>query len=399
MYQRPQYLLLSERLQEPARFIQVITGPRQVGKTTLVTQYMNQTKIPCHYASADSAGLGGATWIRQQWETARFKLGTANQLEVILILDEIQKIAAWADTIKGLWDDDAIRQHPIKLVILGSSQLLVQKGLTESLAGRFEVIRLSHWSLSEMEAAFGITPEEYVWFGGYPGAAGLINDELRWKDYITNSLIETSISKDILMMTRIHKPALLRNLFMLGCNYSGQILSYTKMLGQLHDAGNTTTLADYLNTLGSAGLLAGLEKFSGSRVIQRSSSPKFQVLNTALISAQQTLLFRNASDDKSFWGRMIESAVGSHLVNQAHEGKYQVSYWREGSQEVDFVIKQDDRLIAIEVKSGWSEKLSGMSAFCSRYPQAKPLLVGYHGIPWQEFLRIHPGQLFTEVKG
>jgi hypothetical protein len=360
----------------------------------LIEQFMDESGFACHYASADTAGLAENVWIHQQWETALLKMSTGNFPEIILILDEIQKIDKWADTVKARWDSDTLTHVPVKLVILGSSPLLVQKGLTESLAGRFEVIAMQHWSLAEMESAFNFTPEEFAWFGGYPGSVSLVKDEKRWKDYIVNSLIETSITRDILLMTRIHKPALLRNLFYLGCAYSSQILSYTKMLGQLHDAGNTTTLADYLHTLGSAGLLTGIEKWSGSRITKRSSSPKFQVLNTALISSQNLMKFQDARNDLTFWGRIIESAIGSHLINGSASGNYEVYYWREGNQEVDFILQKNSKLVAIEVKSGLAGKTPGIRTFCDRYPDARPLLVGFQGIPWQEFLKIKPEDLF-----
>ena len=394
MFQRSQLKTLNDRINESRKFIQVITGPRQVGKTMLIEQFMDESGFACHYASADTAGLAENVWIHQQWETALLKMSTGNFPEIILILDEIQKIDKWADTVKARWDSDTLTHVPVKLVILGSSPLLVQKGLTESLAGRFEVIAMQHWSLAEMESAFNFTPEEFAWFGGYPGSVSLVKDEKRWKDYIVNSLIETSITRDILLMTRIHKPALLRNLFYLGCAYSSQILSYTKMLGQLHDAGNTTTLADYLHTLGSAGLLTGIEKWSGSRITKRSSSPKFQVLNTALISSQNLMKFQDARNDLTFWGRIIESAIGSHLINGSASGNYEVYYWRDGNQEVDFILQQNSKIVAIEVKSGLSGKTPGIKTFCNRYPATRPLLVGFEGIPWQEFLRINPEGLF-----
>jgi len=397
MFQRSQFEVLAKRMAEPRNFIQVISGPRQVGKTSLVEQYLANTKIPSHYASADAAMLTGPSWIHQQWDTAQLKLTTGKYAEFLLVLDEIQKIDNWAEIIKARWDSDTFNKTPIKLILLGSSRLLIQKGLTESLAGRFELIGMQHWSLSEMKTAFGFTPEEYVWFGGYPGSASIYkdqSDESRWKDYINHSLIEASISKDILLMTRINKPALLRNLFFLGCAYSGQVLSYTKMIGQLHDAGNTTTLADYLYMLGSAGLLTGLEKYSGSRIMKRSSSPKFQALNTALISAQNPLSFSLAVQDQTFWGRMIASAVGAHLINHADEGHYRVYYWREGNQEVDFILQQGSRLLAIEVKSNYTHNISGIKSFSNQYPNARLILIGQQGIPWQQFLTIMPEDLF-----
>jgi uncharacterized protein len=394
MFQRSQIKLLKERLSEPRKFIQVISGPRQVGKTRLVEQYLETTEIPYHYASADAAGLIGPAWIHQQWETARLKMSAGNHAVFLLVLDEIQKIENWSEIIKARWDSDTFNKIQLKLVLLGSSSLLIQKGLTESMAGRFELINLTHWSMEEMESAFGFSAEEFAWFGGYPGGALLCKDEARWKDYITNSLIETSITKDILLVTRIHKPALLRNLFYLGCQYSGQILSYNKMIGQLHDAGNTTTLADYLQILGSAGLLTGLEKFSGSRIMKRSSSPKFQVLNTALISAQNSMKLADAVSDLTYWGRVIESAIGAHLVNNAQTGHYEINYWREGNMEVDFILQKNYKTIAIEVKSGFTNKAPGIRSFHITYPEARMILVGQQGIPWQEFLKINPEELF-----
>src|SRR5205807_8790309 len=240
----------------------------------------------------------------------------------------------------------------LKVVLLGSAPLLVQRGLTESLAGRFEVLHLPHWSFAEMRAAFGFSLEEYVYFGGYPGAASLVHEPDRWRRYILDALIETTIARDVLLLTRVDKPALLRRLFELGCRYSGQVLSYTKMLGQLHEAGNTTTLAHYLELLGGAGLLTGLAKYSGRAVRQRGSSPKLQVLNTALMSAQSGLSLDEARADREFWGRLVESAVGAHLANSAAVGECELFYWREGSREVDFVVRVGRTLTAIEVKSG-----------------------------------------------
>src|SRR6202453_4635140 len=278
---------LLKRLKEKRRFVQVLAGPRQVGKTTVVRQVMEASQIPAHYASADEPGLRDRTWLEQQWDIARLKAGE-NKSGALLVLDEIQKVAHWSTVVKLLWDADTHSGVPLKVVFLGSSPLLIQSGLTESLAGRFEVIAVPHWSFTEMQEAFGWTVEQYIYFGAYPGAAELISDPERWRRYILDSLIETTISRDILLLTRVDKPALLRPLFQLGCAYSGQILSYQKMTGQLTDAGNTTTLAHYLDLLQGAGMLAGLAKYARGQVRQRGSSPKLQVLNTALMSAQDS---------------------------------------------------------------------------------------------------------------
>ena len=393
--ERSQKALLTRRIEsEPRQFIQVLYGPRQVGKTTLAQQFIQATHLPVHFASADLVSSGQSGWISQQWETARIKLRQSEQQEAVLIIDEIQKISNWSESIKKEWDADSLRQLSIKVVLLGSSRLLLQQGLTESLAGRFETIYLGHWSYHEMRDAFHFTPEQYVWFGGYPGAATLIDDEERWRRYITDSLIETSISKDILMLTRVDKPALMKSLFELGCSYSGQILSYTKILGQLQDAGNTTTLAHYLQLLDTAGLLGGLEKYSPEKVRRRSSSPKFQVHNTALVSAQQPHSFQDISEKPELWGRWVESAIGAHLINHTRTGALNLFYWRQGNHEVDFVLQHKGKVIGLEIKSGRSWHSSGMAAFYNQYNPQKVLLVGNSGIAWQEFLDIDPLELF-----
>lgn len=295
--------------------------------------------------------------------------------------------------MKLLWDTDTKNNVPPKVVILGSSRLLIQHGLTESLAGRFETTFMSHWSFSEMHEAFGWNENQFVWFGGYPGSATLISDEQRWKHYVKESLIETSISKDILMLTRVDKPALMKRLFELSCHYSGQILSFNKMLGQLKDAGNTTTLSHYLSLLSTAGLVAGIEKYSNNIIRKKSSSPKFQVYNTALISAQSNDSFEEAMANPAVWGRLVESAVGAHLLNHAVFGDFSLSYWREGNEEVDFVLKQK-QLIGIEVKSGAVQKTSGMAAFKKKFNPDKVLLIENTGLTWQEFLKTKPADLF-----
>lgn len=392
-YTRPQLKILSGRLAERRKFIQVVLGPRQVGKTMMVQQLLKQLKLPHLFAAADATPATAGHWIAQQWETARLKCRQVGAKEFLLVFDEIQKIDNWSEEVKAQWDADTRNKTPIKVVLLGSSRLLLQQGLSESLAGRFENLYMPHWSFIEMRKAFGWNEEQYAWFGGYPGAAALVNDETRWKDYVNHSLIETSISRDILMLTRVDKPALMKRLFELGCDYSGQVLSFTKMLGQLVDAGNTTTLSYYLQLLNTAGLLAGLEKFNTGKIRQRASSPKFQVHNNALMSTQRPDAFKEVQQQRHEWGRVVESAVGAHLLNHSITDNFQLSYWREGQHEIDFVISSGKRVVGIEVKSGKSQKISGAAAFRKEYPNAKLIVIENNGLSWKELLRMNPEEL------
>lgn len=386
MKPRPIFKELLKRVKEPRKFIQVLLGPRQVGKTTLALSLEKELNIPIHYISADTATLEDLSWIQIQWELARHK---THRKSGILIIDEVQKIPNWSNMIKKLWDEDSKNKLNLKVIILGSSPWLMQKGLSESLAGRFEILPITHWSFQEMYEFFGWNLEQYIYFGGYPGPVSLAKEkELnRWLNYINDSLIETTLSRDILLMTQVNKPILLRRLFQLGCNYSSQILSYQKMLGQLQDVGNTTTIAHYLELLSGAGLLTGINKFTNQAVRSKASSPKLQVFNTALISAQSGKTFDEAKANKEFWGRLVESAVGAHLINEARSTQVEIYYWREKHEEVDFIIKKGKMLIAIEVKSSSKkDSLSGMDAFNKLYKPNKLILVGQKGIPIKDFL-------------
>lgn len=405
-YQRQEVRTLLDWLSELPRFLIFVAGPRQVGKTTLVqdtlSQYdparydfvpIDQPDAPrlSRFTSAEEvaykqdASPPDAAWLVSQWQRARVA-ARKSAVGHILVLDEIQKIPRWSEAVKGLWDADRAEGLKLHVVLLGSSPLLMQKGMSESLTGRYELIRVTHWSFLEMHEAFDFDLEDYIYFGGYPGSAAYIRDEPRWRNYVNGSLIEPSIEKDILMMTRVDKPALLKQLFHLGCNYSGQILSYDKMLGQLQDAGNTTTLARYLEMLGNAGLIYGLQKYAGQQHRRRASSPKFNVLNNALMSAGSGYTKAEAKADRSYWGRLVESAVGAHLYNTGHPD-CNLYYWRESSREVDFVIERGKKLTAIEVKSGpASGHASGLDVFEENFGKCRKLLVGEGGIPLVEFL-------------
>jgi uncharacterized protein len=391
-YVRPQAAIVRQRLLEPRRFIQVVAGPRQVGKTTLVRQVADGLDIPVHWASADDPGLRDRAWLDAQWQAGRL---LARQGPAILVLDEIQKVLDWSEIVKRLWDEDTAEGRDLQVVVLGSAPLVVQRGRADSLAGRFEVVRMAQWGFAEMRTAFGWDLETYLAFGGYPGAAPLLADRDRWRAYILDSLIETTLSRDILLLTRVDKPALLRQLFRIGCDYSGQMVSYTKLVGQLQDAGNTTTLAHYLELLRGSGLLAGLEKYAGSRLRQRGSSPKLLALDPGLLAAMADISPSDLAGDPERRGRVVESAIGAHLVQRAAPG-IEVTWWRDRGREVDFVLNDGSRVLAIEVASALRKAaLPGLDAFRSLVPGARTLLVGAQGMPLEVALTTSPAELLT----
>ena len=362
----------------------MLTGPRQVGKTTIAHQVMDKLPFPFIYASADSPLPPGAEWIETQWRRAEVEADRSCG-PVLLVLDEVQKVRGWSESLKSVWD--AARRSPrdIRLLVLGSSALLIREGLSESLAGRFFLHRCSHWTFQECVDAFGWDLPRWLYFGGYPGAAAFSDDERKWKRYVTDSLIETVLARDVLQLQKITKPTLLRHLFALAATFPAQILSYNKMLGQLHDAGNTTTLAHYLRLLETAFLVSGLELFSRGSIRKRGSSPKLLLWNNALVTALSNRSFDESNSDAIWWGRLVENAVGGHIVNNLYPVDYSITYWRHGENEVDFVIARGTELCAIEVKSGRSGKVSGLEAFRARYPDARLIVVGGNGIPLHDF--------------
>lgn len=375
-----------DRLREDQPLVQVVLGPRQVGKTTAVLQVCQEWTGPTVYASADAPAPPGGEWIEQTWKSAQFKSSTA-QDAVLLVLDEIQKVQNWAEQIKKLWDQTRYEANPIRLVLCGSSSLQIQQGLTESLAGRFEIIRMPHWSYSEMAQCFGWGLEQYIVYGGYPGSASMIDDWLRWADYIQQSLVETAIGKDILLLHRVEKPSLLRQLYALSCDYAGQIVSYQKLLGQLQDVGNTTTLAHYQHLLEGAYLLKGLQKWHGTKIRTRASSPKWIPRNTALVTSQSGLSPDEWQTEPKHWGRLVEVTVGAHLVNLGEDQGIEVYYWRERNKEVDFVLKKGHRLAALEVKTSSAGKPhTGLAQFQKHWPETMSWIIGPDGLDLADFL-------------
>jgi hypothetical protein len=391
-YKRPVFFELSERLLDSKGLIQVISGPRQIGKTTLVQQLFKSKKWLGIYHVVEGMKESSSAWLESVYNSAMLKQ-RQSKVKVILAIDEIQKIPNWSETIKRLYDEQKFQsENHVQLILLGSSNWLMQKGLSESLAGRFEQWNLTHWTYNEMHEAFGITPEEYAYFGSYPGAQEFTNDEKRWKSYIQNSLIETVITKDVLLMERIEKPVLLRRLFELGSQYSGQILSYTKMMGQLQEAKNTTTLAHYLDLLSAAGMLSGLQKFAMDGARRRSSSPKWQVQNNALLSATSGLSLKQAMSDKKNWGRWVESCVGAHLLAHANSD-FEIFYWNESNAEVDFILKWEEKYVALEVKLN-HDKVTGIDKFKKQFRPHKVYQLDSRGLSWQEFITMDPRELF-----
>ena len=415
VYERAQISTLLSRLDETPRRLIVVTGPRQTGKTWLVRQALEQLDRPGLYLPVDEpeppllppfpgrsestfevpnapfssiSGSKDTGWLVRQWERARIGAERSDR-GCVLVFDEIQKIPGWSEAVKGLWDTDRHHGRRLHVILLGSAPLLMQRGMTESLAGRYETIRLTQWSFAEMSAAFDFDLPAYIYFGGYPGAAPLVREQRRWRAYVTEAIVEPNIERDILAMQRVDKPALLKRLFELGADYSGQILSYTKMLGQLQDAGNTTTLARYLDLLAQAGLIVGLPNYAGGAYRRRASTPKLNVLDTALMSALSGYTFEEARADRSFWGRLVESAVGAHLFNTGAP-EVRLHYWRHLGREVDFVLMRGPRLAAIEVKSGVRRagSASGLDEVRRRFDGVRTILVGDGGVPLSEFLSV-----------
>ena len=389
MYQRKQHATLCSRIEEPRHFIQVVAGPRQVGKTTLVKQVVDTLNIPYTMETADAVQVEDKKeWVANIWESVRQKMLFNGQTEHLLVIDEIHKIENWSEKVKREWDDDTFYNRNIKVVLLGSSRLLLMKGLTESLMGRFELIRMPHWNYQEMHDAFGWNIHQYIYFGGYPGGATLINDENRWKQYVLDAIISPSIEKDVILTSTIYKPTLMRNLFDLGCAYSGEELSLNKIVGQLQDVGNVTTLSNYLSILRECNLLAGLQKFAKDKARKYSSVPKFQVYNSALLSALNDINYEQAFSDSKLWGRWVETAIGAYLINNADLIGYKLFYWRESSNEVDFILERRGETIAIEVKSGRRTTNKGLPLFREQYLPRHAIVVGSGGIAIEDFLKM-----------
>ena len=379
--------MLISRLLEPRKTLQVVAGPRQVGKTTMVKQVLTEISLPSLFFSADGVDADDTGWISDRWEEARVQMRYHSYEEFLLVFDEIHKIKNWSERVKKEWDTDSFHDLNLKVVLLGSSRLLMKKGLTESLAGRFETLPMGHWTFQEMHDAFGWNLDQYIYFGGYPGSASYVSNEVRWRRYVRDAIVNPAIEKDVLLTTFIYKPSLLHQLFRLGCAYSGKELSFNKMLGLLQDAGNATTLVNYLEVLGESKLLVGLQKYAMDESRKYRSTPKLQVFNNALLTVMSDgMTYEKAFTHPDLWGRWVESTVGCFLLDRADELEYQLYYWRDNDEEVDFVIVRGDKLIAIEVKSGWRQSNSGLGTFREKYHPQYTLVVGGEAMPLEQFL-------------
>jgi hypothetical protein len=384
-FERPLVSVLVERMNEQRSHIQMLIGPRQTGKSTAIRQALQKVSIPTHVALA-SIDSSSRDWLRAQWVQAR-NLISKDSPSALLVIDEIQLVDQWSAAVKELWDEDEWTALDLRVVLSGSSSLLLQKGLREGLTGRFEIIRSTHWTLSECSDAFDYSLDDFLFFGGYPGSAPLKNDEQRWLDYMNDSVIAPSVAKDIVALEEVRKPILMERLFRLGAASSAQELSYRKIMGQLDDAGNTTTLARYLELLNDAGLLCGLPKFDPKLIREKASSPRFAVYDTSLMVASYGRYRDFLLTDSERKGHLVESAVGAYLLARSKQEHFDVSWWRDGTNEVDFVISRADEVKAIEVKSGRIKSLKGLTAFMSAYPEATTLVVGSHDAPLEAFLK------------
>ena len=359
-YQRPFVAQLAQRLTADRPLMQVLAGPRQVGKTTGVRQLLAQGHWPHHYANADDVLVSDRSWLLEQWQQALL-LGDG----ALLVVDEVQKVTNWPETMKALWDAQPGR---LRVLLLGSSALQIQAGLTESLAGRFELLRVHHWTFAELKTAFGYDLPRYLAYGGYPGAVTFEHDPDRWYAYMKDAIIEAVIGKDILQNHKVANPALFRQAFQILCAYPAQEISYTKLLGQLQDRGNTDLVKHYIDLYGGAFMLYALQKYSPKAWLARSSSPKMLPACPALYSMAVGVNVNQNADQR---GRAFELAVGAELVQQPG----QVFYWRERNDEVDFVYQYRGDLYAIEVKSGRKKSGKGLLAFAAQVPKASPVIV------------------------
>ena len=383
---------------EPRRRMQIVMGPRQVGKSTLVGQFTEGISVPFDFFAADGVNRFDSSWIPNKWQQVRMRMDIHSEQEHILIIDEVQKIRGWSEQVKKEWDEDSRSHRNLKVILLGSSRLLLQKGLEESLEGRFETIKMGYWDWQEMHEAFGFSMDEYVYFGGFPGLAPDIQDEDRWRNLMEDSIISPILTRDILEIEEIRNPALLRQVFELACIESAKELSLTKMQGTMN-SGTVPTIKNYLDILNKSMIVQPLQNYSPSRVKEKQSVPKMQVFNNAFRNRFGTFSFDEARVDPAEWGRLVESAVGAHLANRAMTDDYELFYWRnERRQECDYVLRKGQALVAIEVKSGSVDKTVGFEKFKEQFADkvTAAFIVGPHALPLDDFFIMDLKLLFKK---
>lgn len=398
MYQRRHLNILKSRMAEPRRRMQIVMGPRQVGKSTLVGQFTEGVSVPFDFFAADGVNRFDSSWIPNKWQQVRMRMDIHSEQEHILIIDEVQKIRGWSEQVKKEWDEDSRSHRNLKVILLGSSRLLLQKGLEESLEGRFETIKMGYWDWQEMHEAFGFSMDEYVYFGGFPGLAPDIQDEDRWRNLMEDSIISPILTRDILEIEEIRNPALLRQVFELACTESAKELSLTKMQGTMN-SGTVPTIKNYLDILNKSMIVQPLQNYSPSRVKEKQSVPKMQVFNNAFRNRFGTFSFDEARVDPAEWGRLVESAVGAHLANRAMTDDYELFYWRnERRQECDYVLRKGQALVAIEVKSGSVDKTVGFEKFKEQFADnvTAAFIVGPHALPLDDFFIMDLKSLFKK---
>lgn len=398
MYQRRHLNILKSRMAEPRRRMQIVMGPRQVGKSTLVGQFTEWISVPFDFFAADGVNRFDSSWIPNKWQQVRMWMDIHSEQEHILIIDEVQKIRGWSEQVKKEWDEDSRSHRNLKVILLGSPRLLSQKGLEESLEGRFETIKMGYWDWQEMHEAFGFSMDEYVYFGGFPGLAPDIQDEDRWRNLMEDSIISPILTRDILEIEEIRNPALLRQVFELACIESAKELSLTKMQGTMN-SGTVPTIKKYLDILNKSMIVQPLQNYSPSRVKEKQSVPKMQVFNNAFRNRFGTFSFDEARVDPAEWGRLVESAVGAHLANRAMTDDYELFYWRnERRQECDYVLRKGQALVAIEVKSGSVDKTVGFEKFKEQFADnvTAAFIVGPHALPLDDFFIMDLKSLFKK---
>ena len=398
MYKRAQLSVLESRMAESRRTIHVVMGPRQVGKSTMIDQFVEHTSVPYSLFSADGVGKTNTDWISEKWYEVRTKMMLYGENEHILIIDEIQKIAGWSETVKKEWDQDTRDKRNLKVILLGSSRLLIQKGLEESLEGRYETLKMGYWEWEEMREAFGFTMEQFIYFGGFPGLAPYINDEDRWRRMMEDSIISPILNRDILDIEEIRNPSLLRQVFEIGSMYSAQEISLNKMQGVVN-SGTVPTISSYLRILDETMLVKPLYKYDNSTIKTRNSVPKMQVYNNAFRNSYCQHTFEEAVMNKVEWGRQVESAVGAYLAGRSVIDGFQLLFWRdEKKNECDYVLKKGESLIAIEVKSGHADNIEGYLAFKNRFGRniVNSFIVGPEGLPLEDFFKLNIPSVFRK---